>query len=197
MSGLHLLFFGVIIQAMSDKKKSQPQDDVFFEEENGSVAFELKKMRDKLKECQRQKDEYLVGWQRAKADFINARKDWERQLDDFKKYAEYPLVEDLLPVVDGFENAFKDEGWQKVDKTWQNGIKYLHNQFISVLKEHGLEPIEAVGKEFDPREHEAVAELEVKKEEDDGIVMEEYRKGYKLKEKVIRPSQVKVGKYTK
>lgn len=182
---------------MSDKKKTQSHDDIFFEEESGSAALELKKMRDKLKECQRQKEEYLIGWQRAKADFINARKDWERQLDDFRKYAELPLVEDLLPVVDGFENAFKDEGWEKVDKTWQNGIKYLHNQFISVLKERGLEPIEAVGKEFDPREHEAVAEVEVEKKEDDGIVMEEYRKGYKLKEKVIRPSQVKVGKYNK
>ncbi len=189
------MFLRVIIKSMSNKKKSQSQDDVFFEAENGSAGSELKKLRDKLKECQRQKEEYLVGWQRAKADFINARKDWERRLDDFKKYAESPLLEDLLPIVDGFENAFKDEGWQKVDKTWQNGIKYLHNQFISVLKEHGLESIEAAGKEFNPREHEAVAELKVEKKEDDGVVMEEYRKGYKLRGRVIRPSQVKVGKY--
>ncbi|NOY35779.1 MAG: nucleotide exchange factor GrpE [bacterium] len=179
---------------MPDKKGAQI-DDIVFEEEGASAGFELKKLREKLKECQRQKDEYLAGWQRAKADLVNARNEEEKRSEEFRKYAELSLIEDILPVVDGFENAFKEESWKKVDKAWQNGIKYLYNQFISVLKEHNLEPIDAVGKKFNPEEHEAFAEVSVDDEKDDGIVIEELRKGYKMRGKVVRPAQVKVGKY--
>ncbi len=177
------------------KKDAQNNDDVIFEEEGTSAAFELKKMREKLKECQKQKEEYLSGWQRAKADLVNARNEEKKRSEEFKKYAEQSLIEDILPVVDGFEKAFKEESWQNVDKAWRNGIKYLHNQFISVLKEHNLEPIDAVGKKFNPEEHESFAEVPVNDEKDDGTVVEEIRKGYKIRGKVVRPAQVKVGKY--
>ncbi len=177
-------------------KGKDSQDDIIFEEENNSSDLELKKLREKLKDCRRHKEEYLAGWQRVKADFVNARNDEEKSREEFKKFAESKLIEDILPIIDGFESAFNNENWKKIDKVWQDGIKSLYNQFISVLKEHRVEPIEAKGKEFDPQEHEAVAEVEAK-EKDDNIVMEEFRKGYKIEDKIIRPAQVKVGKHKK
>jgi len=179
------------------KKGKEYRDDIVFEEEGASAGFELKKLREKLKECQRQKDEYLAGWQRAKADLVNARNEERKRNEEFRKYAELSLIEDILPVADGFEKAFKEESWKKVDKAWRNGIKYLYNQLMGVLKEHNLEPIDAVGKRFSPEEHEAFAEVPVGDERDDGIVVEELRKGYKMRGKVVRPAQVKVGKYNK
>ncbi len=178
----------------SGNEEDGGENDIELEYENSSVALKLKKLRDKLNECQKQKDEYLAGWQRTKADFINARKDNEKKRKEFEKMADASLFGDLLLIADGFEMAFKDDAWQKLDKTWQDGIKYLYNQFINVFKEHNLEPIKALGKKFNPEEHNAVGEVEVVDEKKDGIVVEELRKGYKLYDKVLRPAQVKVGR---
>ncbi len=181
---------------MSGKKDTQIEDEeVVFEEENTSADFAMKKQRNKLKECQKQKEEYLTGWQKDKADFINARKDDEKRFDEFRKFAESSLLLDLLPALDAFENAFKEESWKTVDKAWQDGIKFLYNQLVSVLKEHKLEEIDAIGEKFNPEEHEAIEEIEVDKEKNDGVVMESPRKGYSINKKIIRPAQVKVGKY--
>ncbi len=177
------------------KKEKEYQDDIVFEEEGSSASFELKKLREKLRECQRRKDEYLAGWQRAKADLVNARNEEKKRSEEFRKRAELSLIEDILPVADNFEKAFKEESWKKIDKAWRDGIKYLYSQFIGVLKEHNLEPIDAVGKKFNPKEHEAFTEVSVDDEKDDGIVIEELRKGYKMRGEVVRPAQVKVGKY--
>ncbi len=178
---------------MSEGKDSQ--EDIVFEEENDSSDLKLKELREKLKECQKQKDEYLTGWQRAKADFVNARKDDEKRGEEFKKFAEARLIVDILPILEGFESAFSDENWEKLDSDWQDGIKSLYKHFINVLKGHRVGPIEAKGKKFNPEEHEAVAEIEVKDEKDDNVVMEEVRKGYKMEDKILRPAQVKIGKY--
>lgn len=171
------------------------EDDIVFEDENTSASLVMKKQRDKLKECQKQKEEYLDGWQRDKADFINARKKDEQRFDEFKKIAESSLLLDLLPALDAFENAFKEESWKTVDKAWQSGINFLYNQLVGVLKDHKLEEIETLGKEFNPEEHEAIEEVEVDDKQYDGIVLESPRKGYSINHKIIRPAQVKVGKY--
>lgn len=180
---------------MPNRKQTQSPDEIFFEEEGGSAVSELKKMREKLKECQKSKEEYLIGWQRAKADFINARKEEDKRRREFKNFAELSLVLDILPVADSFETAFSDKGWKNLDKTWQGGIKSLYSQLMNVLKEHSLEFIKAEGEKFNPQEHESVGESEVADEEKDGTVVREVRRGYKMKGKVLRPSQVEVGKY--
>ena len=179
---------------MAGEKDTQ-SEDIVIENENSSPDLELKKLREKLKKCVSEKEEYLAGWQRAKADFINARKEDEKRLEDFKKYAEAGVASDFLEIADGFEKAFSEESWQSVDKAWQNGIKSLYTQFTGVLKKHNIEPIDAKGKEFNPGEHESFGEVDVENEKDDGIVMEEARKGYKINDKTLRPAQVKVGRY--
>ncbi len=198
-ASLRLECLGVIVRKMRGKKQSQsqPPDEIFFEEEGGSAVSELKKMREKLKECQKQKEEYLTGWQRAKADFINARNEEEKRREEFKNFAETSLVLDILPIADSFEKAFSDKSWDSLDKTWQAGIKSLYGQLMNVLKEHSLEFIKSEGEKFNPQEHESVGEAEVDGEAEDGTVVREVRKGYKMKGKVLRPAQVEVGKYNK
>lgn len=160
-------------------------------------AETIKKLRERLKKCEADKQEYLAGWQRAKADFINARKEEQEAREDFKKYAKEGVVNEFLAVADGFDRAFSDPSWQNVDKGWQDGIKYLYSHFASILKDFGVEPIEARGKPFSPLEHEALEYITTEQEEEDGIVLEEARKGYKIHQKILRPAQVKVGKFIK
>lgn len=180
-----------------EKINEEVIDDIVIEEDDTSSASDIKKLKEKLKKYKKERGEYLDGWQRAKSDFINSRKEQEKRMDDFKKFAEESLIYDLFPVIDSFEMAFNDEGWKGVDKTWQDGIKYLYNQFISVLENHNVEQLESLGKKFDPREHESLGEIESKDKKEDGIVLEYIRKGYKINGKVLRAAQVKVGKYKK
>lgn len=181
----------------NDLKISDNSDDIVIEdaEEAENPAAFIKKLRDKLKKCEADKQEYLAGWQRAKADFINARKEEQEAREDFKKYAKEGVVSEFLAVADGFDRAFSEPSWQNIDKNWQDGIKYLYNHFASILKDFGVEPIEAKGKPFNPQEHEALEYVETTNAEEEGVVLMEARKGYKMHQKILRPSQVKVGKF--
>lgn len=171
------------------------EEDITIEEE--STPDLVKKLREDLKKCNAEKADYLAGWQRAKADFVNARREEEERRAEFASFVEAKIISDFLPVLDGFEIAFKDKNWQTLDKTWQDGIRYLHKQFMEVLKSYNIEEIKALGEKFDPSRHEAVGEINVSDEKEDGIVAEEIRKGYKIRNKIIRASQVKINKYNK
>ena len=184
-------------QEENKKINHETEDDIVIEDEDSNIASDIKKLRERLKKCTKEKEEYLDGWQRAKSDFVNSRKDQEKKMSAFKKFAEESLVYDLFPVIDSFEMAFDNEGWKKVDKTWQDGIKCLYNQFISVLKNHNVEQLEPSGKKFDLQEHESLGEIDSKSKGEDGVVIEYVRRGYKINGKVLRPAQVRVGKYKK
>lgn len=180
-----------------DLNISDNGDDIVLEadSDNEGPADTIKKLREKLKKCEADKQEYLAGWQRAKADFINARNEEKDDREIFKQYAREVVVNDFLAVADGFDRAFKEPSWANVDKNWQDGIKYLYNNFTSILKDYGVEPIESEGKPFNPTEHEAIEHTETGNEEEDGLVIQEVRKGYKINQKILRPAQVKVAKF--
>lgn len=168
-------------------------EDIIFEEENeegetANPAELIKKLREKLKKCGTEKQEYLAGWQRAKADFINARKEEEKNRYEFIKFSEQNLILELLVLLDSFDELFKHV---------QNdeGIKNIYRQFMDILKSRGVETIETIGKNFNPEEHESVGEIAIDSEEKEGKIIEETRKGYKMHDKIIRPAQVKIGKY--
>ena len=143
----------------------------------------LKKLRGDLKDCQKEKAEYLAGWQRAKADFINARKDEEKARAEFIKFATEQVLKEMLAVADSLELS--------------NGAdsKPIYNQFMDILKKAGVSQIESLGKKFNPLEHEALEGKEVSDEKEDNIVVEESQKGYMIYDRVLRPSKVKVGVY--
>ena len=162
------------------------KDDVKIEDEENSDEPEskIKKLKEQLKKCKKEKEGYLHGWQRAKADFVNARKDEEKKRAEFVRLSNQFLLTDILPVFDSFELALGNSD----DK----GIQMIKNQLKNVLKGYGLEEIKTEGKKFSPEFHESVEEVESKKES--GEIMEEVQKGYMLHGKVLRPARVKLAK---
>ena len=146
-----------------------------------------------LEESKKLQDEYLAGWQRQKAYFINYQKDAIRQTQEIIKYANEDLISDLLVVLDSFDisiNSLKIEGLTENEKRIIQGLELIKAQLESVLHRKGLKPIEALGQQFDPALHEILEEIN--EEGPPGIIIEELIKGYKLNEKVIRPSKVKI-----
>ncbi|MBI2129900.1 nucleotide exchange factor GrpE [Candidatus Woesearchaeota archaeon] len=127
--------------------------------------------------------------QRLQADFENYKKRAEKEKCDLAGYTACKLISQFLPILDSFELALKnDQDHQKFVK----GVELIYSQFYSLLEDFGLTPIEAVGKKFDPYDHEVL--LSEKSDKDEDIVLEELQKGYKLGDVVIRHSKVKVSK---
>jgi len=174
----------------------QEGDDIILEEEGDDIATEtINKLRKKLKQCEADKGEYLSGWQRSKADFINARREEDERKLNFTKLCEQNLIKELLEVADSFDSLFENkELWKKIDVDWQKGLEGIYMQFINILSSHDVKIISTKGEKYNPAEHEVVEEIEVDNREKEGIIIEEVRKGYKLHNKIIRASQVKIGK---
>ena len=127
---------------------------------------------------------------RQRAEFENARKRTDRESEEKRQFAESVLVESLLPVLDAFERAeqaLKEAGHEDVVK----GYELIHKQLYDLLARAGLTPVEAVGKIFDPRVHHAVDRVETADHPDQEIV-EEMQRGYRFKDRLLRPALVKV-----
>ncbi len=146
----------------------------------------------KLKECERQRDEYLELSKRLKADFANLKKDTEGQMQKTREFANEMIIMQMLPVLDSMELALKHTPHNLKDNDWVKGILSVKGQLEGIFKMYGLSEIKSVGKNFDPNLHEAVAQEDSEKDED--IILEELQKGYMLKDKVLRPAKVKVSR---
>jgi molecular chaperone GrpE len=125
---------------------------------------------------------------RRQADFENFRRRVERDRSDFIQFAGMELVGELLPVLDDLERALKAPS---TDAEYVRGVELIYQRFSGVLKKMGLEPIEAIGKPFDPNVHQAVDKVATEEAEDQ-TVLDEYQRGYNFKGKLLRPSMVKV-----
>jgi len=163
-------------------------EDIEIVNEDEGLKDKLKKVKDELKVCQKEKEEYLAGWQRAKADFINARKDEEKRMEEFVKFANKNVLMDFLQVADSINMAL----WHGES----GGVREIKGQFAEILKRNGAEEIDSsTGNKFNPQEHEAIEDVGVETESEDGVIIEELQKGYKLFNRVLRPAKVKVGVY--
>ena len=169
-------------------------DEFVLEDEGGEeqAAAKLKKLREKLKACEADKQQYLDGWQRAKADLINTRKDAEEEIRKKSIYATQGLVRHLLPALDSFDIAMKGEAWNKVDSAWRTGVEYIRTQLLSALKDEGFESFSPLGEAFDPHAHEPMRIEAPKEGEAEGIVAEVLQCGWRHKGTVIRPAKVVV-----
>ncbi len=127
---------------------------------------------------------------RTQADFDNFRRRSRQEREELLKFASEGLITELLPVLDNFDRAFAAA--DKTGKDFVSGVQMIYRQLKEVLAKEGLEEIAAEGEEFDPNKHEAIMQVEA--DADENIVVEEMRKGYTLKGKVIRPAMVKVAK---
>lgn len=184
---------------MIDHKKDAKDeflDDSVVAEENAAEA--VKKLRAKLKQAEAEKMEYLTGWQRAKADLINARKRDDAERIEFMKYANERLIEGLIPVLESFDLAMANrEVWEKVDKNWRTGVEYIANQLKKTLNDSGLEEVDPTGKTFDASRDEAAEYIPVTDEKEHHKVVSVVQKGYSLSGKALRPPKVRVGEYKK
>jgi len=170
-------------------------DDSVIAEEN--MAETIKKLRAKLKKSQADAQEYLTGWQRAKADFVNARKRDEEERKEFIKFSNERLIESLIPVLESFDLAMNNkEAWEKADKNWRIGVEYIANQLKRTLADAGLEEINPVGLKFDPARDEAAEYVPVTDQAQDHVIIQVIQKGYSLNKKSMRPPKVKVGEFS-
>ncbi len=158
----------------------------------------IKKLREKLKKAEAERSDYLTGWQRDKADFINARKRDGESSREMVKFANERLIEELIPVLDSFEMAMANkEAWEKADKNWRTGVEYIAQQLKKVLEDNGLVEINPLGQPFNTMDHEAIGHDSVSDKSEEGKITTVISKGYSLNGKGIKVPKVKVGEFKK
>lgn len=146
---------------------------------------------EEIKRLQAERDEHYENWLRARAELDNYRKRIQRELDENARYAAVPVVRDMLPVLDNIRRAVEAARRSKrVDELLQ-GIEMIVQQFEDVLIKHNAVPIDSVGQPFNPELHEAVQKVETEAHPPMTVV-HEVQKGYKLHDRLIRPSKVVV-----
>jgi len=152
---------------------------------------ELAKAHAQIAELQNKLQEMEQRYLRLYADFDNFRRRTKLEFEAAEKYRAQSLVTDLLPALDNFERALKVEVDDEKAKSILQGVEMVYRSLVEALKKEGVEAIESVGKPFDPHVHQAVMQVEDSNYEPNTVV-EEFQKGYKLKDRVIRPAMVKV-----
>jgi len=152
--------------------------------EDKTKIFELEK---KIAELQKQAEEYLNGWKRAKADYINLERQVDREKVEWIKFANLELILHLIAILDGFDESIKHLPENLKNNDWTKGVLKIKEQLENFLKAQGVERINPPthGDKFDVNYHEVV-----EKRGDKGIIIEEVRSGYKMNDKVIRPAKV-------
>lgn len=166
--------------------------DVPDADQGSRAGGDLNSLRRWLEEETSRADKYLANWQRTQADLSNFRKRTEQEKGDLIRFAGVSLVGRLLPVVDDLERALSAVPEQERSSGWVEGVRLIDRKLRSLLEQEGVVPIDALGRDFDPRIHEAV--MREDGEGDVDVVVEEFQKGFKIHDRVIRPAMVKVGR---
>ena len=166
---------------MEEELTTQGQEDI---QEN------IEDLKKALAEEKARADTYLANLQRSEADFRNFKRRVEQERQESLTWSNAELVRSLLPVMDDLERAFSMADDDLKNATWLEGFRGIQRKLQEVLRAHGCTEIECLGMPFDPNLHEAI----VHEDGEEGIVISEHRKGYKMKDKVLRASQVSVGK---
>jgi molecular chaperone GrpE len=182
-----------------------PKDDTTEEEEDivefvynadgeEDLKATLKKLRKDLKEARAKEKEYLLSWQRERADFLNYKKEDLARRGTFISSVKEGFVEELLPVLDAYDMAFSNkEAWEKVDKNWRIGVEYIHQQLMKVLADNGVTEINPKeGDKPDATMHDLIETVPTDDTSKDHTVAQVMQKGYQMGPRVIRPARVKI-----
>jgi molecular chaperone GrpE len=153
---------------------------------------DIEALKKTLAEEKEKAEKYLASAQRATADYQNLKKRTEQEKQESLAWSNAELIKLLLPVIDDMQRAFDHVDPAFEDTAWVDGFKQIERKLQEILRNHGCTEIECLGQPFDPNFHEAVAY----EEGDEGVVIGEHRKGYQMKNRVLRASQVTVGKGT-
>ena len=198
---------------MDEKQEDDFQEDIELIGEDNPIEPEieeieenegkkLKKIKEKLKVCEKDKMEHLENLQRAKAEFLNGKQRLEEEKKRDKERAENKLVEKLLPMADSFHMAMHNkEAWEAIDETWRKGVESIHSQLHNILESYGVSEINPEGQAFNPQHHEAMTNVPVDDPKLDHCVVSVIQNGFirKIgdKEELLRPARVTIGEYTK
>jgi molecular chaperone GrpE len=155
---------------------------------------QYKLLQKELTETKKKAEEYLNGWKRTRADYINREKEIEKEKSEWVKFANMAIILQLLPILDNLKrgtqkNADKNtEEHREKFEAWIEGIKQIKNQLENLLKNLGLEEIKTEGEKFDPSLHESIGTE--KSDKGEGLILKEIEAGYKLHGRVIKPAKV-------
>jgi len=175
--------------------ESEARSDLASDEsEVQGAENKIAKMREELSACRKEKHEYMDGWQRAKADYVNALKRFETDAKASELKGKVKAVETLLPAFDALERAKEHTG--NPPAGGPEGLLAIAKQIEGAFESLGLEEIGKVGEHFNPALHEAFGQDEVDSAEEDDIITLILDKGWKVGEVVIRPAKVRVGHYS-
>ena len=185
---------------ITDEEPAIADTELVDEEERS--GDKIKKMREKVARLEEEKTQLQDELQRAKADFLNARKRLEedRVADRIRSRKQH--IEELLPLCDSFQMAMNDtEAWEKADEAWRKGVEGIHTQLMSILSSYSVQVIDPTGEPFDPHKHEAMGTEEVADKKLQDTVVSVVQKGYELDNngtaEVIRPARVTTGELKK
>jgi len=153
-------------------------------------AEDLEALQQALAEEKEKAERYLANWQRSQADLQNCARRAEQEKCETVEFANRMLILDLLPILDDFERALASLPVELDRQNWTDGVKLIYNRLKTVLEAQGLAEIKAKGECFDPYFHEAAGQVDG----EDDVIVDEIRKGYQFKGKLLRPSMVMVGR---
>ena len=159
------------------------------------LTSQLDQLRAELETAQQEAAENKAAWQRSAADFSNYKRRTEQEREAMVGLANEVLLAKLLAIVDDFDRAIANMPAELRDIGWVGGIAAIDRKLRLLLDSEGLTPIEAVGKQFDPHEHEAIAQ-EDRPGVPEGTVVAELQKGYRIRDRVLRPAMVAVARHT-
>ena len=192
-----------------NKSNAMNEEDITIENEGEDVVFEesteegealsagnkVKKLQEQIKTLQKEKQEYLDGWQRSRADYANLQKSTDEDRKRMRTLIEESFIEELLPTVDSFLMAMSNkETWEKVDPAWRTGVEYIYGQLMNTLESHNLKIFGEIGETFDPARHEAVGEEATEDTKLDHTIAKVNQKGFMLSESILRPARVTIFK---
>lgn len=173
-------------------------DDVEVVEEAGAnhAPSKIKALKDEIKALKAEKQEYLTGWQAARAELVNTKRRLEEEHVSKRAFMNADLLESLLPVADSFAMAMGNtDTWEQVDENWRRGIEYIRAQFDKVLEQYGVTRINAEGAAFDPMRHESIEEVSTDDQKLDHTIQSVRQDGYELNGRILRPAKVIVYTY--
>ncbi|AFZ91470.1 MULTISPECIES: nucleotide exchange factor GrpE [Bacillus] len=179
------------VEEAEQEEVTEQAEQAASQEQHEETAGQEEALQHQIDELQGLLDEKENKLLRVQADFENYKRRSRLEMEAAQKYRSQNVVTEILPALDNFERALQVEAESEQTKSLLQGMEMVRRQLMDALEKEGVEAIEAVGQEFDPNLHQAVMQVE---DENFGsnIVIEELQKGYKLKDRVIRPSMVKV-----
>jgi molecular chaperone GrpE len=179
-----------------DSVESEVLEFEFNEDGEEDLKKTLKKLRSSLKVCQKEKEEYLTGWQKERADFVNYKKQEDDRRANFSESTRERILTRFLTVLDSFNMAFQDKNaWEKVDGSWRKGVEYIYAQLNTIFEEYDVKEIGEIGEDFDPNIHQSIEMTLTNEKENNHKISEVIQKGYKLGDRVIRAARVNVFEY--